>query len=567
MSALPLRATSEELVWSEHPNRRWHLAASLVLSIGIGFRGFQYLRRDSLWGDEAMVALSLCLRSVGELFRPLDYGQMAPIPFLLGARLMVLVGGANEYALRSIPLLAGVALLFVMYWLATKLLSHPEALLALALAATSTVLIKYSVELKPYILDALAAAVLVSATLKILRALEAPIPWVRLGVYGVVALLISFPAPFVCAGVIASLLLAGWTDRRRDLIRGAMVLAALWVGVCGAQFLLWYRAAASTPFMRQYWASAFLTPWAPLFLRRVAAAIQSTMMTASLWAVNPFVTPFVAILTVVGGVSIVSRRGGRVGLLLFVPIFAAFLASAAGQYPVATRLLLFAVPSLVLALAAGVIQSLRLLLGRVSRRGLRAGGVFALAGFVTLSAIVALPQLRDESMREIVGRFNANARPGEAVYVFSRLVASWTFYNTDWKQPDRKRLAWTAQVAGLDGPALANPSSRGPRPPGEGLDIVYSSQQRMELLGMPSGMQWKIWSGFTPRVSDPGWSINEARRMRDAGRPCVWAVTGNFTTGPEIFELLKGVAAEGGALVSDQDALSAVGLFRVCYFR
>src|SRR5258708_38080730 len=85
-------------------------ALTIVFAVaGSAVRIEQFATRRSLWVDEAMLALNVIERNYGGLTRPLHYNQGAPIGWLWTQRLMVQVFGVNEYALRIVPLVSGMA--------------------------------------------------------------------------------------------------------------------------------------------------------------------------------------------------------------------------------------------------------------------------------------------------------------------------------------------------------------------------------------------------------------------------------------------------------------------------
>ncbi len=127
----------------------------VVIAVGLTFRLYQYLRNNSLWGDEAMLALSIASRRFDELLHPLAYGQVSTIPFLWAERLMVVLFGVNEPALRALPFIAGSILCLGIAAVARRFLRSDETLVAVVLTVFSHVLIRYSAEVKPYSLDAL----------------------------------------------------------------------------------------------------------------------------------------------------------------------------------------------------------------------------------------------------------------------------------------------------------------------------------------------------------------------------------------------------------------------------
>lgn len=93
------------------------MAVGLLL-FGAFVRIIGFLRNSSLSGDEAMLALNIGARTFKELLAPLDYGQVATVPFLWAERVVTTMAGVSEYTLRALPLMAGIGLLWMVYRLA-----------------------------------------------------------------------------------------------------------------------------------------------------------------------------------------------------------------------------------------------------------------------------------------------------------------------------------------------------------------------------------------------------------------------------------------------------------------
>src|ERR1700686_4446208 len=114
-----------------------------IIVFGALLRLTQFLSNRSLWLDEAKLALNIVNRSFVQLFKPLDYGQGAPIGFLMLERSALHLFGSGEYALRLFPFLSGMISLLLFYQLAKQ--SVPSAApIAMGLFATSAPLIYYS---------------------------------------------------------------------------------------------------------------------------------------------------------------------------------------------------------------------------------------------------------------------------------------------------------------------------------------------------------------------------------------------------------------------------------------
>ena len=180
----------------------WERAAiALLFLAGILLRLRQYLTGRSLWSDEAMLALNIVNRNFGELLRPLDYDQGAPVGFLEVEKLFQLLLGRSEYALRLLPFLMGVLSIGLFYLLLKRVTTGAGLMAALALFVFNPRLIYYSSEVKQYIVDVVVtlALLLVAAPLLESKIQKRDLIW--LAVAGFFALWFSHPAVFVLAGI------------------------------------------------------------------------------------------------------------------------------------------------------------------------------------------------------------------------------------------------------------------------------------------------------------------------------------------------------------------------------
>jgi hypothetical protein len=62
-----------------------------AIVIGVMMRVIEFSHGRPLWLDEAMLSLSIASKSFGQLVRPLDYDQSAPLLYLWLDRLVVSV--------------------------------------------------------------------------------------------------------------------------------------------------------------------------------------------------------------------------------------------------------------------------------------------------------------------------------------------------------------------------------------------------------------------------------------------------------------------------------------------
>lgn len=546
----------------------------IVLGAGTILRLIQYFVQRSLWIDEARLVLNIAGRSFGQLMTPLSYDQAAPIPFLWAERAIGLVAGFNELSLRAVAMVAGIALPYVVWRLGRRLLGPTESLIATAVVAFSPMLIRYSNEAKPYSLDALTGAVILLLAVRWAEEPGNSRRWWGLLVGGLLALLISFPAILVLAGVGGGLLFVRGIRTHGKTLARLLLAGGLWVAAFGVLFLLFYRAAVASDFLNEFWEFAFLRPSAPDILQRVWSAttgVTSGFLVGSLdserWG-SLVMTGIQAqgALTclgcLIGGYVIYRRVGFWATALLGGPLLVTGIASATGHYPITIRLILFTAPSIFLLLAAAVVGISRLMPERLGRVFLTASvGFFLLPALLRDGAASLLP-IRQQDTRPVIRVLERRHLQGEPIYIYSAAVPAWTFYSTDWSRPDTARLKWIARQSSSGGPSFPGALSRGHRVVGEGEDLVWHSPHHTEIIGVSTGrpLRWGGGGRSARNEPDSGWAENEARRIRALARPSAWVLFMPIMEPdyrPNLSQLQHALAALGGKMIFEYHAREA----------
>ena len=538
------------------PSRSQIIALAVALGIGAALRLSLVLSRHALSEDDATLALNVAARSYAELLGTLDYAQVAPVLHLWLLRLAGDLGGMNDLALRFVPLLAGVLLPLATWWLAKRLLDPWHAVLAAVFVALAPLLIRWSHHIKPYQMDALVAVVLAGVTLDVLARSEDIAAWWRLAGTGLVALLASFAAPFVLAGAGAALAWQAYSENPRSratLVRTG-VLALVWGAAFAALYATLYRETAAGPYMQTFWDVSFLTPrglvtgspaWdylARLPLESFGRTRVVFLLYVAAWALLAW-----------GAAHIAQRRGVAAALLLTVPIAAALVASVLRRYPVAPRLFLYAAPLVMVLIVAGLSAIRARLATPLSGRVMGAVAMLLVVTLATQAANRVARPFRYEGMRQLVAEVRSRGEPNVPVYVYAGAIASWTFYATDWRAPDRERLAWIARAASLGGPAFANAPGRGRRVGAhEGEALVRCSNGSVELLGLQTGIHAQNYTGFLQLQADTGWAEREAERIAAAARPDIWLVFANAYRDSDA-DLLAALRARGAQQVEARE--------------
>src|SRR5262245_26578453 len=94
-----------------NPARLEQIGIVILVALGLALRLRQYLFNRPIWLDEAMLALNVIDRDFGRLLSTrMHSNQSAPPGFLVAARSIVEAFGPYDWALRLLPLAAGILL-------------------------------------------------------------------------------------------------------------------------------------------------------------------------------------------------------------------------------------------------------------------------------------------------------------------------------------------------------------------------------------------------------------------------------------------------------------------------
>jgi hypothetical protein len=324
--------------------------------------------------------------------------------------------------LRLLPLLCSLLSVPLFYWVAGRAIDRKAVPLALLLFAISPNLIRYAAEVKQYAMDVLLALALSALALEARRSLSWR--WAAwLGVAGGVAVWLSHPAAFVLAGVGGVLGLDCLVSRQwRRLARLAGVWA-LWSMSFAASVLL-SPSSYRSDYLIGYWNSHFM-PFPPRSVGDWTWLPDAFLLMFS--DTGSFALAGLAALAFLFGcVSLFARR--RHDLVLWLgPLLAALAASAWRKYPFGGRLLLFALPSLLLLVAEGVLW----LVERDRRSAPVVGAV--LIGLLAFDQLrfdignVVKPR-RSEDVKLVLGYMREHWETGDRVYLYYDAEPAFDFY-------------------------------------------------------------------------------------------------------------------------------------------
>jgi Dolichyl-phosphate-mannose-protein mannosyltransferase len=519
-----------------------------ALALGIAVRAVDFLNCRSLGLDEARLAVNVASRSFLGLLRPLDLDQSAPPLFLWGERLVFLLLGQSDCGLRLIPVVAGTAAGMLMYPLAARFLEETGARLAAVLAMVSPLLITYSNAVKQYSVELLVAVVLLLFFERELRRDRRPRTGHMLAA-GAVAPWISLFSVFVLS---AAWLVTAARGLRREAgaVRLSLVSALVW-GISGAfAYATVYRAAGRSPYLQRFWELAFVRP-----TRRGFAGQAWKTLEDQVWgfvAGDPLIDrrPFLVLLHVatvlvvalcaLGCRRVLRTRGSVAWWWLIGPALLTLAASLLGLFPISPRLSLYLLPGFIVLFIAGMSDLLASGDQPVPPRRL------AIAGAVLLLPLAGMAIVRTFSLeprghfQRLVRELRQHRRPGEPVYIFARTLPPWIYYTTDWWNPDTARLRFLMAAAHSTGAAFENAPSRGRVGQEEVRAVTSPLAAPGELLGLPSGMEWREVQEHIKVEPDSGWVEVERRRIEGAANPGVWVIaTAFYAAESELFRTLE----------------------------
>ncbi|MET0271244.1 MAG: hypothetical protein ABW173_12535 [Sphingomonas sp.] len=227
-----------------------------IVALGVALRAWLILHRPWLWLDEAHLAPTIRTRDWAGLFAPAGNDQMAPIGYMLFAKLSVTLFGPGEVALRLPALIAGIAAL-ALFVPVTRLLRLPPrvAIGVVAVAAILPAYIRYSAELKQYSLELCVAllALVLALTARERPGLRRRAPLLALGFP---AVFLALSAPFALAGVTIPLLVRDLRRRDWTTLLVTAAVAAAWCAAFALHYLTVHDAATDGKFSA-WWAEDF----------------------------------------------------------------------------------------------------------------------------------------------------------------------------------------------------------------------------------------------------------------------------------------------------------------------
>ena len=390
-----------------------------LIALGAALRIFQYASDTSLWFDELSIVRNLVNRSAAQLVtEPLRYKQVAPIGFMAAEKGISRVLGESDLAFRFLLLPVALVGLVLFLPLARRLLDGFAVPFAVAAFAIGAPFIRYSAEVKQYGIDMTAVIAMSLIALRLRDPDSTPGRCVRAAIAGAGLVFFSQVTVFVLAGLGGALLLAWLRDRDRQTRRALLVAVPVWAAACVASTVVALRLVTpeTREFMDRFWRSRGGFPSWPI--RKPADLLWLWDRVTQLFG-DPTVLryhwPALYTVLAVVGLVVLWRRNRTGALVLLGPLAAGVLAAVAQQYPIRTRLALYFLPALVLAVA----QAAEGIRRQAARLHPAVGGAAMLLIFAGPAwAIVRVPPpYFIEDYKTVLAFVREHRQPGDAVFV------------------------------------------------------------------------------------------------------------------------------------------------------
>ena len=403
------------------------IAALLAIGFGLALRLRQYSLNISFWLDEAMLALNIVNRSFGQLVKPLDYDQGAPLGFLWAVKFVETVLGNNEYSLRLLPFLAGCLSLFVLWALTRQLIPPVGGFFTLLVFASSRYLVSYGVQVKQYAVDVAVTLLLYLLGMYLLRKKITAKDFWLLGILGALAIWLSHAAVFTLGGLGLVLIATEFMKKEQRLALGYFLVSFFWLFNFAILYLIQYRSLGSNSFLTGFWVEYFmpLTSEAPAWtLDRLAGLFYNPgglSIGIPAW--------LILVLFLAGVVSLIKRERRWVWIFALSLVFT-LVASSLGKYPFGGRMGMFILPGLLICFGEGI-ELLRRPFTSQPALGLVL--VVLVTGLLTydpltFSVEMALKPKMVENIAPTMAYLKTNYRPGDMIYLYRTSIPAFRYY-------------------------------------------------------------------------------------------------------------------------------------------
>lgn len=403
-----------------------------LLLLGIALRVIVFFQNRSLFLDEANLARNIIEKPIDQFFQPLDYEQYAPPFFLIIEKANTILFGHTEFAMRLFPLVMGILTLLFFYLLLIKNFDAPYWLwFPLFLLCFSPELIRYSSEIKQYMVDTGLVTFLIWLTLQLKPKSwnnKMALLWVAIGV---TAVWVSMPIVFILSGIGLFYIFSFFSTKNfQNLLQVSLVIGS-WLLSFGLFYWMILRPSLATNLLIDYHQTHFF----PLVPTNSEEWTKAGKIILGLYRI-PFgftgLAYFCGISLFLTGIYALFQQNKSQLILLGIPILSCLLASGLGFYSLMPRLSLFLIPLLLLICSYGIEY-----LWRLNRNWIKYP--------LMLLFLAMIPQkegyrffyqkLEIEELKPIMVKMQMDQKSADLIYLHNEAAPAFLFYQLLHKKP------------------------------------------------------------------------------------------------------------------------------------
>jgi len=414
----------------------------IILFIGIAFIVREYIGGRSFWLDEAALGLNIS-RSFRELLLPLGNGQMAPILFLLTAKIPTVFLGISDYSLRIIPLLFGIGSLYIFFLISKKILNKTAAIISLLLFILSDKIIYYTTEFKQYSTEVFFSVLLLYLFILITDTGLNLKRSILIGIIGIIAIWFSYPSIISLASITICFFYYFIKKKEKKSIISTGIIGLIWSLNIFAEYFYHilikdYRIEG----MEYYWSYAFMPfppktssdfLWLPKSIKDFFIYIyrnDSNLFSGKFPIIQDIFAYILITFFIIGIIYTLLKRKGHLSLFVLLTLFLAIAVSALKKYPFSERTILYIAPLIFCISAYGIWLTIRYL--RKIHISISIILLLFIFFFPILSGIYHLiePTYKSE-IKSVVNYYYENRMPGDKLYIEEYYLTQFYFYSDE----------------------------------------------------------------------------------------------------------------------------------------
>ena len=310
----------------------------LIIIYAVYIRGYYYLKDIPFWGDDMLLAESICEQDIWKSFTHIFGTQKAPPLFIFFTYINTVLFGFKEWVLRLIPFISGIISVVFFYILSLRVFkSRIPVIAALMMFALNDKLIYYVQEFKQYSSDVL-ICILVLLCYKYIDIEHFNLKnYKTIILYSIMVFLImisSFPAVFAICAVLTLKIIEQKKFPKGLLIVGTSIISACIYIIYLFKHILAYEITIPI------WTKGFLN-----FSIEGIYNVFENFMEYNNWGNGIYILCFFI------GMTICAIEKSRDSKLIFLFFLYACIGSLFHVYPISERAALYFLPILIIFIA------------------------------------------------------------------------------------------------------------------------------------------------------------------------------------------------------------------------